>query len=497
MNRKIKILSFIFASFLSFSTVAFAIEPKVDSYKLNGKEESVKLNPSLGDVVSIEIGTNVLVKFSRIYVCKSEDGVCDDESSLIYFTKTNDPFVSSVVKLWDGKPSDTKKSKGMTVSDGDYKIKVKMKDEISTEYKYIQELSPYIITIDSNFSGGSGGSSSSSSVSSESSSSQSLPVSSSVSNSGSSSFISTHSDSEDLSASSKSSSRFEVNSGRNRMAYVGAPIVFSDEAVVIPKESEGQSVKFVWSFGDGSVAEGKKVSHTYKFAGDYVVVLNASLPDLSAVSRTSVKVVNPSVVISNVSGDLVEVWNKGAFEINLNGWLISTDRGKFIFPQDTIITPNKKIAFPDEYMKLNLAQGGKVSLLNPSQKEINSHLGVLAGGVSTVQVFQGASSGLDNDPVVMKIRDFIAKANKVSVEKVIAENKIPVKADDKLLTKKEKNLTATVIANDNKTVSSSTQTATVISNSSNDSREGGFLKSIFSLPSSGFNFIREKFYSVN
>lgn len=488
MNRKIKILfiaSILIISF-SFSETIYAENPQVTNYKLNGKEESVKLNPSRGDVVNIEINTNVPVKFSRISLCKVADSVC---ARYFTYSRKEDPYILSFIRLWDGKTTD-----GIAVPDGDYKIKVNMKDEVSTEYKYIQELSPHIITIDSNFSGGSGGSSSenSSSVSFENSSSQS---SSDALSSGVSSFISTHSNPEDLSLSPKSSARFEASSGRDRLAYSGAPISFDGE-VSVPKDSYGQSVKFVWSFGDGSVAEGKKVSHAYKFAGDYIVVLNASLSDLFAVSRTSVKVVNPSVVISNVSGDLVEVWNKGAFEINLNDWLISNDRGKFIFPPDTIIGSNKKITVPNEYMKLNLVQGGKVSLLNPSQKEISSHLGVLKD-VSTTQVSQDASPNLDNDPVVMKIRDFIAKANKASVENNTVENKIPIKADDKLLTKKEKNLTTTVIANDNKTVSSSTQTATVISNSSNDSRQGGFLKNIFSLPSSGFNFIREKFYSRN
>lgn len=464
--------------------------PEVVSYKLNGKEESAKLNPSRGDVVSIEINTDVSVKFSRIYICKVADSKCndDDDSSVIWFTKTDDPYISSVIKSWDGKPSDAKKSRGVTVSDGDYKIKVKMKDEVSTEYKYIQELSSNVITIDSSFSGGSGGSSS---ASSENSSSQPSTVSSDTLSSGILSFISTHSSPEDLSSSSKSSARFEASSGRDRLAYSGAPIAFDGE-VSVPKDSYGQSARFIWSFGDGSIGEGKKVSHTYKFTGDYIVVLNASISDLSAISRTSVKVVSPSVAISNVSADSVEIWNNGTFEINLNGWIISTDRGKFVFPLDTIIGPSKKIAFSDEYMKLNLSQGGKVYLLTPSQKEISLHLGVLADNASTTQASQNISSNLDNDPAVVKIRDFIAKSNKAYADNNIVANKTPAKTDDKFLAKKEKDLTA-----GGDELPFSAQTAAVISNSSDDSRRGGFLKSIFNLPSSSFNFIREKFYSGN
>jgi len=512
MNFKIIFSSVcLFVALFSFSASASAT-PEVTGYKLNGKAESAKLNPSRGDVVSIEINTNVPVKFSRIYICKITDSKCndDDDSSVIYFMTTSNPYTLSVAKSWYGKPSDIKMSKGVIVSDGDYKIKVKMKDEASTEYKYTQDLSPYIITVDSNYLGGSGGSSSSASQSSlgQSESSSSLQTATVET---SPSFISTHSGPEDLSSSSKSSARFEANSGRTRLAYSGAPIVFSGEAV-IPKESEGQSIRFIWSFGDGSAAEGKKVSHIYKFAGDYVVVLNSSLSDVSAVSRTSVKVVNPSVVISNVSGDSVEIWNQGIFEINLNGWLISNDRGKFIFPPDTIIASNKKIAIPDEYMKLNLAQGGKIFLLNPSQKEISSHYGSAGNSEFTASVSQNASSNLDNDPVVMKIRDFIAKTDKESAEKKnnFSESKTAVKSGnevasdmytkdrdnarvdniDEFSKAKEKDLTA----DDNKIVSSSVQTAAVASSQASGR---GLMRSLLNLPSSGFGLVKRLFYSGN
>lgn len=489
MNRKIKILfpTFLIITIFSFSTSALA-SLEVVSYKINGKQESAKFNPSVADSkVSIEINANVPVKWNTISLCAVTDSVCNRTTAVKYFTKT-DSFSPSVSKDWDGKTS-----KEVVVSGGDYKIKITIKDESGTEN--IQDLSPYIITIDSNFSGNISSESSSSVSKNSSSQSQSASPSpaSDAPSPGSSGFISTHSSPEELSSPSKAPGRFEVNSGRDRLVYTGTPVAFSGEAV-ISKSFDSQSIRYIWSFGDGTSAEGKKVSHTYKFTGDYVVVLNASLSDISAVSRANVKVVNPSVIISNASSDSVEVWNKGIFEINLNGWLISNDRGKFIFPTDTIIAPNKKIAFPDEYMKLNLMEGGKVSLLNPSQKEISVFAGI-TGGSSSSPTLAVNSSNLDNDPVVMKIRDFIAKANKASLEnnnKIVA-NKPPAKTEDKLSVKKEKDLTT----DDDKTVSSSTQAAAVISSSNKNSRQGGFIKSIFSLPSSGLGFIVKKFYSGN
>ena len=62
MKLKTATVSLVFAAFFSFSALAYAA-PEVTGYKLNGKAESAKLNPSRGDVVRIEINTNVPVKF--------------------------------------------------------------------------------------------------------------------------------------------------------------------------------------------------------------------------------------------------------------------------------------------------------------------------------------------------------------------------------------------------------------------------------------------------
>lgn len=142
----------LFSTFLFFGFLSPVLAaPEVVSYKIDGKQESARINPSRGDVVSIEINTNAPVKFSRIAICKVDDSTdsnCSDGVRYFTYSKKDDPHILSITKLWDGKTTD-----GIVVLDGDYKIKVKMKDEISTEYKYIQELSPYIITIDSSFAG--------------------------------------------------------------------------------------------------------------------------------------------------------------------------------------------------------------------------------------------------------------------------------------------------------------------------------------------------------
>jgi len=494
MKFKIIILSLSFA-FFSFSASAYATPEIKVNYKLNGKEESVRLNPLVASSkIKIEINTNdnEIVEFSGIDICHIDDLVCDKNTRVRhYFTTTE---ISSVVREWDGKTSGT--INATAVEDGDYKIKVTM---VGVEKP--QDLSPYIITIDSNYLGGSGGSSSAVSQSYSSQAQSSIPSSSPTSSSGASYFVSANSSSSaGLISAVKYSNTFEVNAGSDRLVYTDTPTDFT-ATVGVPKGFSEQAVKYVWSFGDGSSAEGKKVSHSYKFAGDYIVVLNGSLSDTTAVSRANMKVISPSVFISNTTSDSVEITNQGAYEINLKGWSVSNSLNKFAFSSDTIIGPNKKIAVPDEYMKLNLSGGGRVFLLNPSGKEAGL-TSVIAGGVAPSASLTNASSdsNFDNDPAVKKIRDFIANGGKAS-----SGNGSPVSNSKNNLSAQagkassvggkssEKNKEASAFENGG-IFSSSTQ-ASVAAPSQPPRR--GFIRNFLNLPFSGFNLIKRMFYSEN
>lgn len=134
---------FLALAFLPLSSFASS-DLRVVNYKLNGKEENARLDSSAGGKVGIEINANAPVKFNTIALCATADTVCNRTTAVKYFTKT-DALTSTVSKEWDGKTS-----KGAVAPNGDYKIRVTMKDESGTEK--IQELSPYVIMIGSTIS---------------------------------------------------------------------------------------------------------------------------------------------------------------------------------------------------------------------------------------------------------------------------------------------------------------------------------------------------------
>jgi hypothetical protein len=138
---------------------------------------------------------------------------------------------------------------------------------------------------------------------------------------------------------------FEVSSGRDRIALAGNKIYFNAVPTKLQNVSAGSMV-YEWSFGDGFIQKGQNLVHSYKFAGDYVVVLNAYSSDKQATSRTKVRIIEPNFVLKKVLGG-IEVYNKTAYEVNLEGWVLSDKYKTFEIPKDTLISSNNKVIFDD------------------------------------------------------------------------------------------------------------------------------------------------------
>jgi competence protein ComEA len=183
----------------------------------------------------------------------------------------------------------------------------------------------------------------------------------------------------ETSLSDYSAESLKIGAGRERLATVRTPIVFTASSNKKGKESN----LFVWSFGDGTSAYGAKVYHAYQFPGRYNVVLNGTIDQQEeAVARTTVLVAEAKVKITNLDSlaGFVEISNESDKEQNLNGWILQAEGKKYVFPMDTIISPKSAIKIPlgvvgftnQEVRGITLAypDGGVVSNLAQTE-EIN------------------------------------------------------------------------------------------------------------------------------
>jgi len=177
-------------------------------------------------------------------------------------------------------------------------------------------------------------------------------------------YISVHSNPEDLSG-YQGESTLEISAGRERLTYVGVPIKFSAKH----KSTQGfnNSIDYSWTYGDGSKDTGIDVSHTYKYPGEYVVVLNGESGSEKAVSKTVVKVLDPNISITLISSGDFEIKNLGSEDINLGGWEVKDAVSKFIFPEDTIVGAGKSITIPKEYSKISGENDIELLIFDPSK----------------------------------------------------------------------------------------------------------------------------------
>lgn len=149
--------------------------------------------------------------------------------------------------------------------------------------------------------------------------------------------------SQALANTSADQSDLEVTSGRTRLGFVDTALEF--RAKVRKGGSPTSTIEHIWSMGDGSIYHGTIIDHAYRFGGLYSVILNSSTKHSQAVSKVSVRILEPRISIVAVTDQYVEIRNDDSSELNLGGWSIQTEVNRFIVGDDTIMAPGISVKF--------------------------------------------------------------------------------------------------------------------------------------------------------
>jgi len=165
---------------------------------------------------------------------------------------------------------------------------------------------------------------------------------------------------------SKSKDKFEVSAGRDKTGVVGSPIEFKAEV----NFGYAKNNFFQWNFGDGEVAYGPAVTHTYLYPGDYTVVLNVTFSeDMDATARLSVKITDPKLSVTVASPERIEITNAGKSEANLFGRALVVGDRTFLFPKGTIIKAGQSISFGSKVTGLTPTVPAAVHIFAPGTTE--------------------------------------------------------------------------------------------------------------------------------
>ncbi|TAK57252.1 PKD domain-containing protein [Patescibacteria group bacterium] len=296
---------------------------------------------------------------------------------------------------------------------------------------------------------------------------------------------------------------FEIFGGRDRLAVVGAPVLFQAKLAVIKNVSN--PTRYLWSFGDGSAKDAVKTEHTYLFPGEYVVVLNAEAFESNAVWRGMVKVVTPELSVVGQSPEYIEIWNKSPFEINLNDWKLRNGQESFTFPLDTIIPARKKVAFPYQITKVTSGLGTLIDLHNPSAKLIvSSQTPLLAmvstSSASTVALSPGVINSVSSSPLLsntppedvyqkaLALRDEWSKEHDAPVTEVI----LPKATLARMISREPRKISDTdTSTKEESMVSNQTAAGITILPEEATSTSRGFIDTLISWPGRSFRFMKE------
>lgn len=219
---------------------------------------------------------------------------------------------------------------------------------------------------------------------------------------------------------------FKVSAGRERLATIKTPVIFTATA---SKRGEN-TTSFMWNFGDGTSAYGERVSHAYHFAGRYNVILNANIDQKEeAIARTLVVVTEAQIKITNLDFSLgfIELTNYSDQEQNLNQWSLKAGDKTYIFPLDTIISPRSDLKISLKLIGLDDQSVENVTLNYPDGSPIS---GAQKGNQTSVQ-----------DKIISLQKDITSLKN----QQTIASSKINLpeaspRAEERLTGKDGKNV---------------------------------------------------------
>ena len=464
-------LSLVLFIFISVNNV-FA-SPAITSFLLNGSSQNITFNPNNGENVSVEAKANMPVKFTRLYIC-SLTQICNGTSGNYtrYFTQSD--ISDTIIKSWNGKKSgDTE-----MVSAGEYRIMLSMTEGSNAP---VTEFGQYSIFVDFSSASSTKIEQNTDIISNEKTNKSQSQITTDTT------LVSAHSNPEELSD-LQENPIFETSAGRERMALVGSPIEFNAEYIISQKDQCNPNFK--WSFGDGFDSIGKNIAHTYKYPGEYQIVLNGTCGDRSSISRTTVKVISPNISISNLSSGDTEIINNGITEINIGNWKIKNGQKIFVFPQDTIISANNKIVLSKEDLnQSSLVE--RISLDNPSGGEV-TYTNVKNG---EQQISTSSSQEEVNHNVTLVDNSGISVDE---AEKLIKEYKEKLVANEQRINKTEKVTEADitkVVDKDLPVNKGIVQLTSVIDTEAiNASSTGGFWSKLVDIPVRGVKSFARIFY---
>lgn len=133
-----------------------------------------------------------------------------------------------------------------------------------------------------------------------------------------------------------------ADAGSDRSVIVGADVEFDANAYDKTQTLlDPSTVRFMWNFGDGAVAEGDSVLHHFSYPGRYDVVLEIADNKNAAMAQLTVDAQPAALSFSLFPDGGIDIENLSGHDLDLSNWIVRQNSGtlasQFMLPQDSKI----------------------------------------------------------------------------------------------------------------------------------------------------------------
>lgn len=207
-----------------------------------------------------------------------------------------------------------------------------------------------------------------------------------------------------------------ADAGTDRVVVVGADSVFAGRAYTRTQEVVTDHVRYVWNFGDGSIAEGERVLHHYAYPGRYMVVLDVAHDKTPATHRIVVTAEPARLGFESLPDGGVGITNGSGRDLDLSHWVVRTSGNPFMIPEESIILAGEVMRIP----------AAVLGVRSTAQTELAYPNGVLA--VRTGTTVGNTEQPQAAVPVVTAV--VVAPTPKTIVPPIPQTSRVPVSEDD-------------------------------------------------------------------
>jgi len=203
------------------------------------------------------------------------------------------------------------------------------------------------------------------------------------------------------SSSLSSESIARVSAGSDRTVVVGADVRF--EGVAYNSGSRlVEDARFVWSFGDGTAAEGKAVTHRFEHPGRYAVVLEASRGGASVSHRITVTAEIIQLSFTALSDGGVSVANLSGRDMDLSNWRVFDRFTTFKFPLHTILLRGASIRLTPATLRFHASSLAELQYPN-GETAMRALAAIDPASESDIAVEQTLGSASNDEEVISSI----------------------------------------------------------------------------------------------